>query len=209
MSFEQREEVFAHIESFPKYISHYCRKVTSAKFLSGNLTLTKMYELLGELGTRKMDVLRLRGGSPPPTSLPQPPTPPPQPPTPPSASSIYGKVGKLQTYNVDISSLDVIIGRISDDVSKINAGMTTLQKRIDQRIDGVESKINEVKKDILDELKKMEDRLGTGLIKHVINKEISMALTIKELEIDENRNVIPPNPTLIPPQATRTLRSQK
>lgn len=45
MSFAKREEVFVHIESFPKYVSHYCRKVTSAKFLSHDLTLTKMYEL--------------------------------------------------------------------------------------------------------------------------------------------------------------------
>lgn len=45
MSFQKREEVFVHIESFPKYTSHYCRKVTSAKFLGNDLTLTKMYEL--------------------------------------------------------------------------------------------------------------------------------------------------------------------
>lgn len=45
MSFAQRQEVITHIESFPKYVSHYCRKVTNAKFLSADLNLVKMYEL--------------------------------------------------------------------------------------------------------------------------------------------------------------------
>lgn len=45
MTFAQRQDVIAHIESFPKYVSHYCRKVTNAKFLSPDLTLVKMYEL--------------------------------------------------------------------------------------------------------------------------------------------------------------------
>lgn len=45
MSFAQRTAVIDHIESFPKYVSHYCRKVTNAKFLSSDLSLTKMYEL--------------------------------------------------------------------------------------------------------------------------------------------------------------------
>lgn len=48
LSFAQKEEVCEHIESFPKYVSHYCRKVTNAKFLSSDLTLTKMYELYTE-----------------------------------------------------------------------------------------------------------------------------------------------------------------
>lgn len=48
MTFEQRQGVIAHIESFPKYVSHYCRKVTNAKFLSADLTMVKMYELYKE-----------------------------------------------------------------------------------------------------------------------------------------------------------------
>lgn len=45
MPLAKRKAVIEHIESFPKYVSHYCRKVTCAKFLSGDLCLTKMYEL--------------------------------------------------------------------------------------------------------------------------------------------------------------------
>lgn len=45
MTFQQKEEVFDQIRSFPKYVSHYCRKETNAKFLSSDLTLVKMYQL--------------------------------------------------------------------------------------------------------------------------------------------------------------------
>lgn len=49
MTFAQREEVCAHIESFPKYVSHYCRKVTNVQFLrSDDLTLARMNELYTE-----------------------------------------------------------------------------------------------------------------------------------------------------------------
>lgn len=39
------EEVCEHIESFPKYISHYTRNQTDAKFLNSELNLCKMFEL--------------------------------------------------------------------------------------------------------------------------------------------------------------------
>lgn len=38
-------EVRIHIASFPKYVSHYTRGKTDSKYLSGELTLAKMYEL--------------------------------------------------------------------------------------------------------------------------------------------------------------------
>lgn len=40
-----RVAVRAHISSFPKYISHYTRSQTNAKFLNSNLNLAKMYQL--------------------------------------------------------------------------------------------------------------------------------------------------------------------
>lgn len=41
----KRVEVRAHISSFPKYISHYTRSQTNAKYLNSNLNLAKMYDL--------------------------------------------------------------------------------------------------------------------------------------------------------------------
>lgn len=42
----KREAVYRrHISSFPKYVSHYTRNQTDSKFLSPNLSLSKMYEL--------------------------------------------------------------------------------------------------------------------------------------------------------------------
>lgn len=48
MALARRHEVCVHIESFPKYVSHYCRKETSAKYLNSDLTVSKMYELYKE-----------------------------------------------------------------------------------------------------------------------------------------------------------------
>lgn len=42
---EKKQEVCAHIASFPKYISHYTRAQTDSKFLSSELNLAKMFEL--------------------------------------------------------------------------------------------------------------------------------------------------------------------
>lgn len=41
----KRREVIEHIDSFPRYISHYTRNQTDAKFLNSELNLSKMYEL--------------------------------------------------------------------------------------------------------------------------------------------------------------------
>lgn len=43
-----KNEVCAHIEAFPRYVSHYCRNKTDAKFLNADLNLAKMYELYKE-----------------------------------------------------------------------------------------------------------------------------------------------------------------
>lgn len=45
MTLEQKEAIIAHIDSFPKYISHYCRNKTDAKFLGPDLDLESMYKL--------------------------------------------------------------------------------------------------------------------------------------------------------------------
>lgn len=45
LSQEIKLEVHLHIESFPRYVSHYCRKQTDAKFLNSNLNLAKMFDL--------------------------------------------------------------------------------------------------------------------------------------------------------------------
>lgn len=42
------DEVRAHIESFPKYVSHYTREKTNAKYLNANLSLSKLYQLYKE-----------------------------------------------------------------------------------------------------------------------------------------------------------------
>lgn len=41
-------EVYRHISSFPKYVSHYTRKETESKYLGANLNLSKMYRLFKE-----------------------------------------------------------------------------------------------------------------------------------------------------------------
>lgn len=41
-------EVYTHINSFPRYVSHYCREKTDARFLSPKLDLMKMYSLYKE-----------------------------------------------------------------------------------------------------------------------------------------------------------------
>lgn len=46
---EQVLTVEQHINSFPKYVSHYCRNETNSKFLNPNLNLTKMYDLYKSL----------------------------------------------------------------------------------------------------------------------------------------------------------------
>ena len=42
---DQVSKIIEHINSFPKYVSHYCRKETNANFLSPDLNLNKMYDL--------------------------------------------------------------------------------------------------------------------------------------------------------------------
>ena len=42
---EQREEVIAHINSFPVVDSHYCRAKTNKKYLEAGLMIEKMYDL--------------------------------------------------------------------------------------------------------------------------------------------------------------------
>lgn len=42
---EIKQEVIAHIASFPKYVSHYTRAQTNSKFLSSELNLAKIFEL--------------------------------------------------------------------------------------------------------------------------------------------------------------------
>ena len=42
---EQREEVIAHINSFPVVDSHYCRAKTNKKYLEAELTIEEMYNL--------------------------------------------------------------------------------------------------------------------------------------------------------------------
>ncbi|KAJ8870221.1 hypothetical protein PR048_029238 [Dryococelus australis] len=42
---ERAKEAVKHIDSFPKYVSHYCRSETDAKFLNEDLNLSTMYEL--------------------------------------------------------------------------------------------------------------------------------------------------------------------
>ncbi|KAF2879107.1 hypothetical protein ILUMI_27063, partial [Ignelater luminosus] len=42
---KQIETIIHHINSFPKYISHYCRNKTNSNFLNPHLNLTKMYDL--------------------------------------------------------------------------------------------------------------------------------------------------------------------
>lgn len=44
----KREEIKAHILSFPSYVSHYTRKSTSKQYLPSHLTLQKMYQLYRE-----------------------------------------------------------------------------------------------------------------------------------------------------------------
>lgn len=51
-SHEQRQEVIAHIESFPRYESHYTRRVNDKKYLPSDLNLSKMYKLYCELNTK-------------------------------------------------------------------------------------------------------------------------------------------------------------
>ncbi len=41
----KKDEVCEHIDSFPKYISHYTRNQTDAKYLNCDLNLAKVYEL--------------------------------------------------------------------------------------------------------------------------------------------------------------------
>lgn len=41
----KRQEIISHIEKFPKYVSHYCRNQTEAKFLNADLSLAKMFRL--------------------------------------------------------------------------------------------------------------------------------------------------------------------
>lgn len=41
----KREDIRAHIMSFPKYFSHYTRNQTNSKYLNANLNLAKMYKL--------------------------------------------------------------------------------------------------------------------------------------------------------------------
>ncbi|KAE8742178.1 hypothetical protein FOCC_FOCC012264 [Frankliniella occidentalis] len=45
MSHDKRALVLRHINSFPCYVSHYCRKDTSQKYLPNSLNLTKMHKL--------------------------------------------------------------------------------------------------------------------------------------------------------------------
>lgn len=45
LSRSKTEEVWAHIASFPRYISHYTRGKTESKYLSSELNLSKIYEL--------------------------------------------------------------------------------------------------------------------------------------------------------------------
>lgn len=45
---EKRAEIRNHIESFPKYVSHYTRSQTDSKYLCSNLNLAKMYRLYTE-----------------------------------------------------------------------------------------------------------------------------------------------------------------
>lgn len=45
---ETLESVRQHIQSFPAYESHYCRQQSSVKYLSSDLTISKMYELYRE-----------------------------------------------------------------------------------------------------------------------------------------------------------------
>lgn len=46
---EQLQEVIAHIESFPKYESHYTRRVNDKLYLPSYLNLSKMYSLYHEI----------------------------------------------------------------------------------------------------------------------------------------------------------------
>lgn len=45
---EKFKQIQSHIESFPRYISHYCRQQTESKFLSSNLNLAKIFKLYEE-----------------------------------------------------------------------------------------------------------------------------------------------------------------
>ncbi|KAK9744144.1 hypothetical protein QE152_g8006 [Popillia japonica] len=45
---QQIQSVLNHINSFPTYISHYCRRETEAKYLHPDLNLAKMYDLYKE-----------------------------------------------------------------------------------------------------------------------------------------------------------------
>lgn len=45
LSLFKRVEVHHHIESFPKYVSHYTRSQTESKYLNSELNLSKMYRL--------------------------------------------------------------------------------------------------------------------------------------------------------------------
>lgn len=48
LSTEREEEVIKQIDRIPKYISHYCRNSTEAKFLPPGTTLPKMYKMYRE-----------------------------------------------------------------------------------------------------------------------------------------------------------------
>ncbi|KAJ1523112.1 hypothetical protein ONE63_001005 [Megalurothrips usitatus] len=51
-----REEVKAHINSFPRYISHYSRRHTTQLYLGKELNLNKLFELYIEIGASKVSL---------------------------------------------------------------------------------------------------------------------------------------------------------
>ena len=53
---EIQNDVKTHINSFPKYISHYCREKTEARYLSPDLTLVKMCSLFNEDREQKVSL---------------------------------------------------------------------------------------------------------------------------------------------------------
>lgn len=56
VSDEQRQEIKAHILSFPSYESHYTRKETSKRYLPSHLTLRKMYDLYKESREKALSI---------------------------------------------------------------------------------------------------------------------------------------------------------
>lgn len=54
-------EVYTHINSFPRYVSHYCREKTDSKFLSSKLNLIKMYSLYKEDHTEPVSLAYYKG----------------------------------------------------------------------------------------------------------------------------------------------------